>query len=110
MLAESARRGHAKTLEALSQVGHTLGIAIASLANLLDPQAVLLGGYLAPLSDWLRVPIEAELQGRALAARRERCRVIPASLGGEAVVRGAAALSRRIALDEATGALPAQVR
>jgi predicted NBD/HSP70 family sugar kinase len=110
MLAESARHGHAKTLEALSQVGHTLGIAIASLTNLLDPQAVLLGGYLAPLGDWLRVPIEAELQGRALAARRARCRVIPASLGGEAVVRGAAALSRRIALDEAAGALPAQVR
>ena len=27
MLAESAREGRAKTLEALSQVGHTLGIA-----------------------------------------------------------------------------------
>ena len=39
MLAESAREGHARTLEALSQVGHTLGIAIASLANLLDPEA-----------------------------------------------------------------------
>jgi predicted NBD/HSP70 family sugar kinase len=110
MLAESARDGHARTLEALSQVGHTLGIAIASLTNLLDPQAVLLGGYLAPLGDWLRVPIEAELEARALAARRARCSVMPASLGGEAVVRGAAALSRRIALDEATGALPAQVR
>jgi predicted NBD/HSP70 family sugar kinase len=71
---------------------------------------VLLGGYLAPLSDWLRIPIEAELEGRALAARRSRCRVVPARLGGEAVVRGAAALSRRIALDEAASALPDQVR
>ncbi len=58
MLADSAREGHAKTLEALSQVGHTLGIAIASLANLLDPEAVLLGGYLAPITEWLREPIE----------------------------------------------------
>ena len=71
-------RGHARTLEALSQVGHTLGIAIASLANLLDPEAVLLGGYLAPLSEWLRVPIEGELETRALAgtahALPRRCR------------------------------------
>ena len=81
MLAESARAGHARTLEALSQVGHTLGIAIASLANLLDPEAVLLGGYLAPLADVAAVPIEGELETRALAGRRMRCRVLPARLG-----------------------------
>jgi predicted NBD/HSP70 family sugar kinase len=108
MLADSARAGHAKTLEALSQVGHTLGIAIASLANLLDPQAVLLGGYLAPLSEWLRVPIEAELETRALAGGRMRCRVLPARLGGEAAVRGAVALSRQTALE--TVAVPAGAR
>jgi predicted NBD/HSP70 family sugar kinase len=101
MLADSARAGHARTLEALSQVGHTLGIAIASLANLLDPEAVLLGGYMAPLSEWLSVPIEAELETRALAGRRMRCRVVPARLGGEAAVRGAVALSRRAALEQA---------
>lgn len=99
MLAESAREGHAKTLEALSQVGHTLGIAIASVANLLDPEAVLLGGYFAPLTEWLREPIEAELETRALAGRRGRCRVLAAELGGEAAVRGAVALSRRRALE-----------
>jgi len=109
MLAESAREGHARTLEALSQIGHTLGIAIASLANLLDPEAVLLGGYLAPLSEWLSVPIEAELETRALAGRRMRCRVLPARLGGEAAVRGAVALSRWAALEEAVS-LPVTVR
>ena len=98
MLAESALAGHARTLEALSQVGHTLGIAIASLANLLDPEAVLLGGYFAPLTDWLRDPIETELETRALAGRRGRCQVMAAELGGEAAVRGAVALGRRAAL------------
>jgi predicted NBD/HSP70 family sugar kinase len=101
MLAESARAGHARTLEAIGQVGHALGMAVASVANLLDPEAVLLGGYLAPLTEWLRVPIEAELETRALGGRRMRCRVMAARLGGEAAVRGAVALSRRAALDEA---------
>jgi predicted NBD/HSP70 family sugar kinase len=108
MLADSAREGHSRTLQALSQVGHTLGIAIASIANLLDPEAVLLGGYFAPLTEWLRVPIEAELETRALAGRRMRCRVLPARLGGEAAVRGAVALSRRAALEEAAALPPVE--
>jgi predicted NBD/HSP70 family sugar kinase len=93
-------------------VGHTLGIAVASLINVLDPEAVLLGGYLAPLTGWLREPIETELERRALAGRRRAqapgsagraaaphgCRVLAARLGGEAAVRGAVATSRRAAL------------
>jgi predicted NBD/HSP70 family sugar kinase len=107
MLADSARDGRPKTLEALSQVGHTLGIGVASLVNLLDPEAVLLGGYLAPLTDWLREPIETELERRALAGGRTRCHVLPARLGGEAAVRGAVALSRRAALELAPAATAA---
>jgi predicted NBD/HSP70 family sugar kinase len=100
MLAESALEGHAKTLEALSQVGHTLGIAAAAAVNLLNPQALLLGGYFAPLTDWLREPIEAELHNRLLAGDGSGCRVLAARLGGEAAARGAVALSRRRALED----------
>jgi predicted NBD/HSP70 family sugar kinase len=100
MLAEAARRGNPKTLEALGQVGHTLGIAIASVVNMLNPEAVLLGGYFAPLVDWLREPIERELHSRLLAGDGSGCQVLAARLGGEAAVRGAAALSRREALSD----------
>jgi predicted NBD/HSP70 family sugar kinase len=100
MLAESAYEGHAKTLEALSQVGHTLGIAAAAAVNLLNPQAVLLGGYFAPLTEWLREPIEAEFHNRLLAGDGSGCQVLAARLGGEAAVRGAVALSRRRALED----------
>jgi predicted NBD/HSP70 family sugar kinase len=98
MLADSAAGGHAKTLEALSQVGHTLGIAVATAVNLLNPHAVLLGGYFAPLTPWLRTPIEAELHGRLLAGDGSGCQILAARLGGEAAVRGAAAASRRAVL------------
>ena len=92
--------GHAKTLEALSQVGHTLGIAAAAAVNLLNPEALLLGGYFAPLTEWLREPIEAELHRRLLAGDGSGCAVLAARLGGEAAVRGAVAMSRRQALDD----------
>jgi predicted NBD/HSP70 family sugar kinase len=100
MLAESARAGHPRTLEALCQVGHTLGIAAAAAVNLLNPQALLLGGYFAPVTDWLREPIEAELHRRLLAGDGSGCRVVAASLGGEAAVRGAAASARRAVLSD----------
>jgi predicted NBD/HSP70 family sugar kinase len=100
MLAGSARGGHAKTLEALSQVGHTLGIAAAAAVNLLNPEALLLGGYFAPLTEWLRDPIENELHKRLLAGDGSGCAVLAARLGGEAAVRGAVAMSRRQALDD----------
>jgi predicted NBD/HSP70 family sugar kinase len=95
MLAESARAGQAKTLEALRQVGHTLGIAAAAVVNLLNPQALLLGGYFAPLTPWLREPIEAELHRRLLAGDGSGCQVLATRLGGEAAVRGAASSARR---------------
>jgi predicted NBD/HSP70 family sugar kinase len=100
MLAESARAGHAKSLEALSQVGHTLGIAAATAVNLLNPEALLLGGYFAPLTEWLRDPIENELHNRLLAGDGSGCAVLAAQLGGEAAVRGALAMSRRQALED----------
>jgi predicted NBD/HSP70 family sugar kinase len=103
MLAQSADRGSAKTLEALEKVGHVLGIALASVANLLSPQAVILGGELAPVADWLRPPIEAELRARTLSSGWAACRVLASQLGGEAAVRGAAALSRRDALADPAG-------
>jgi hypothetical protein len=70
---------------------------------------VLLGGYFAPLIDWLREPIEVELETRALAGSGLRCRVLAAELGGEAAVRGAVALSRHTAL-ELAAAVPASAR
>jgi predicted NBD/HSP70 family sugar kinase len=103
MLAQSADRGSAKTLEALEKVGRVLGIALASVANLLSPQAVILGGELAPITDWLRPPIEAELHVRMLSSAWAACRVLASQLGGEAAVRGAAALSRRDALADPAG-------
>ena len=106
MLAQSADRGSIKTLEALEKVGHVLGIALASVTNLLSPQAVILGGELAPLTDWLRPPIEAELRTRTLSSDWTPCPVLASQLGGEAAVRGAAALSRRDALADPAGIAP----
>jgi predicted NBD/HSP70 family sugar kinase len=103
MLAELADQGDAKTLAALGRVGGVLGLAIASVANLLSPQALILGGELAPIADRLREPILRELRARMLAFDWAECRILRSRLGGEAAVRGAAALSRRDVVADPAG-------
>jgi predicted NBD/HSP70 family sugar kinase len=104
-LAGRARMGDEKALAALRDAGHWLGIGIASAANLLNFQAVVLGGFFAQLATWLASPIARELDRRVLASDWGVPRLLPSTLGPEAAVRGAAALSlRRVLADPASAA------
>ena len=99
-LATRARAGDEAALAALRECGRWLGIAIASAANLLNFQAVVLGGFFAQLATWLASPIARELDARVLASSWAVPRLLPSTLGPEAAVRGAAALSlRRVLAD-----------
>jgi predicted NBD/HSP70 family sugar kinase len=78
-LMRRAREGEPRSLEALDRCGRRLG------------------GYFAPLAEWLRPAIEAELAPRLLGAQPP---ILPSSLGPEAAVRGAAATQlRRVLAD-----------
>lgn len=106
-LAARARAGDEKALAALRDSGRSLGIAIASAANLLNFQAVVLGGFFGQLSTWLASPIERELEVHVLASNWAIPRVLPSTLGPEAAVRGAAAQSlRRVLADPVLAGVP----
>jgi len=101
-LAGRARAGDEQALATLRESGRWLGIAIASAANLLNFQAVVLGGFFGQLSTWLAAPIARELEVHVLASDWAVPRVLPSTLGPEAAVRGAAAQSlRRVLADPA---------
>ena len=104
-LAGRARKGDEKALAALEDAGHWLGLGIASAANLLNFQAVVLGGFFAGLATWLAAPIARELDRHVLASDWGVPRLLPSTLGPEAAVRGAAAASlRRVLADPASAA------
>ena len=106
-LAARARAGDETALSALRDSGRSLGIAIASAANLLNFQAVVLGGFFGQLSTWLAAPIERELEVHVLASDWAIPRVLPSTLGPEAAVRGAAAQSlRRVFADPVLAGAP----
>jgi predicted NBD/HSP70 family sugar kinase len=99
-IAARARAGDARVLGALAEVARHLGVALASTANLLNPQAIVLGGQFAPVAGWLQSGIASEIASRMLASRWCDCRVIASELGGDAAARGAAALLLRRVLAE----------
>ena len=92
-LLAAAEAGDATALAALAETGRWLGIGLAGLINTLNPELVLLGGEFTASYPFVRASLEAELDRRVLRAARGIVRVMPASLGVDAPLRGAAELA-----------------
>ena len=91
-LVDDARRSHPIALKALSRAGRALGIAIASATVLCDLEVVAIGGGLSQAGPLLFNPLEASLRERVGLEFARSVRVVPAALGQEAGLVGAAAL------------------
>ncbi|MGW2638447.1 ROK family protein [Streptomyces sp. NPDC001348] len=97
LLARRADEGDAGVRQALRDAGRALGIALTGAVNLLDPEAVVLGGALAGLSPWLLPSLEAELASRTAGPA---CPVSVSRLGPEGPLLGAAHSVIRAVLDD----------
>jgi predicted NBD/HSP70 family sugar kinase len=86
-----ARAGDPGTLATLAAVGGNLGRGVSILANLLNPEVVILGGYYASLAPWLLPAVQDELSDRVIAAEAGGCQVVASTLGHDAAALGGAA-------------------
>ncbi|MFF0492027.1 ROK family protein [Nocardia sp. NPDC004068] len=68
-LADRARGGDAAARAALDRAAWALSLALSAVVNLLDIPAVVLGGHLGELSEFLIPPVRAHLSTRVLSAR-----------------------------------------
>ncbi|MFD8530844.1 ROK family protein [Streptosporangium canum] len=91
-LALDAEAGDQIALAAMSRAGRALGLAIASATNLCDLDVVTIGGGLSQAGPLLFDPLEAALRDHTRMEFARRVRVVPASLGQDAGLVGAAAL------------------
>ncbi|WP_019872852.1 ROK family protein [Sporichthya polymorpha] len=91
-LTADARAGHPVALAALRRAGEALGVAIASAAHLCDLDVVAVGGGLAQAGDLLFGPLHAAYEAQARMDFVRATRIVPAALGQEAGLVGAAAL------------------
>jgi predicted NBD/HSP70 family sugar kinase len=88
-----ARRNDTHALAAVRGVAEALGRAIATLVNTVNPQRVMLGGYLSELLDLARPEVESALREYALDAPGQHVSLVQPSFGPDAALLGAAELA-----------------
>lgn len=91
-----AEQGDAGAQRELAELGRWLGLGAASLAAVLDPEVIVIGGGVCAAGDLLLDPAR-ESYARSLTARTHRP-LVPfrrAAMGNEAGIIGAADLARR---------------
>jgi glucokinase len=91
-LVDDARRGHPVALLALRRAGAAIGIGVASAAHLLDLETVAVGGGLSQAGPLLFEPLEESLRRHLTLSFARGVQVVPAALGQDAGLVGAAAL------------------
>ncbi|NGO40704.1 ROK family transcriptional regulator [Streptomyces ureilyticus] len=97
LLAARAAQDDQVVRRALHDAGTALGIALTGAVNLLDPEAVVLGGALSELAPWLLPSLERELARRTAGPA---CAVAVSRLGPEGPLLGAAHSVVRAVLDD----------
>jgi glucokinase len=78
--------------EVFRRAGRSLGILVATLVNILNPEAVLVGGGMSEAWDLLEPTLRAEVLARAHRPMGERTALARAALGDDAGILGAAGL------------------
>jgi glucokinase len=90
---EAALAGDEPAKGVLELVGRRIGVALSSLANVFDPDVILLGGGVIAAGELLVAPAREEMSARALPPMN-RTPVAAAALGPDAGMVGAATLAR----------------
>jgi len=89
-LVKRARAGDARTLDVLAELGRWIGLGAANLANLFDPQVIILGGYFAHLGDWILPTAQQALEAGTLADAAHTPQLATSTLGFTAAAQGGA--------------------
>jgi glucokinase len=92
LLTRLALAGDGDAVALYERIGTLLGVGIANLANIFNPELVVVGGGVAAAGDLLLEPARRQVARQALRPQRDEVRIVPASLGEDAGLVGAAAL------------------
>jgi len=91
-VAEAAERGDALAGELIEQAGVALGIGVRNLLHLLTPAVVVIGGGVSRIGPPLWEPMLRVVEADAMPVYRENLRIVPAELGDDSGLLGAALL------------------
>jgi glucokinase-like ROK family protein len=90
-IVEAAQNGDEVVRNAFLETGRYIGLGVANLINVLNPEQVILGGYLSPIYPFILPEIKAVVQDRALRWSWEATEIKIAQYGSDASLMGAIA-------------------
>lgn len=99
---QAALDGDPASRAAIERAGELIGVALASLINLVNPSVILVDGGVARAGELLLGPIRRAIAARSLSAASANTSLVSGELGANAIALGAVAA----VIDAAFGAPP----
>ena len=90
---QAAQEGDALARELISQTGYYIGVGLANLINIFNPELIVIGGGLSNIGDMLLEPAFKEAKARAFKQPYGAVHFAQAELGRNSGVLGAAAFA-----------------
>jgi glucokinase len=90
---QAARNGDTVAHLVMKDMGRYLGIGVANLINIFNPEMVVIGGGVKAAWDLFIDATREEVRKRAFTYAAERTKIVPSMLGDEAGMVGAAAVA-----------------
>jgi len=103
-IVELAVAGDVRCQRAIADAGHEIGIAVAGLCNLINPERVVVGGLLSRTGELLLHPMRESIRRHVLQAAAETLDVRPAVLVERAELLGSLALALQASIERAATA------
>ncbi len=93
LIYEAAIQNDAGAIAVFTEVGQWLGQTLAGVVNLLNPERIVIGGGIAQAGDFILAPLRTAIYLHAFERPALGVEVLPALLGAEAGMIGAAVLA-----------------
>ena len=89
---QAAEAGDREVLEAISETGAALGLGVANLINIFNPEMVIIGGSLSIVGKYMLPAVEEVIEERTLEVMCRPIKILVSAFGSDASVMGAVAL------------------
>ncbi len=92
LLSQAALKGDVVAKQVWNNVGEKLGILLASLINIFNPDSIVLCGGISNAGNLLIAPAKKEIKARAFKTSADNCKIVISKYTGKLGVVGAAML------------------
>ena len=88
---EAAKQGDKLANQLIARLGYYLGVGLANVVNIFNPELILIGGGVAKMGDLLLAPAVKVVEERAFKTSATSVQIRPALLGDDSSILGAVA-------------------